>query len=330
MKAVLIPGDGIGPEISTSVEKITQAMNLDIEWVKYNAGAEYASKTKEVFESGLVDAIKEYKWALKGPTATPIGTGFRSVNVALRQKFATYANVRPIRSFKGIDSKYENIDLVMIRENTEDLYKGIEYMVNDNMANGVKLITREASEKICRYAFEYAKANGRKKVTAIHKANIMKYTDGLFLEAFRDVSKDYPDIEPQEVIVDNMCMQLVLRPETFDVLVAPNLYGDIVSDLCAGLIGGLGFAPSGNIGDEYRIYEAVHGSAPDIAGKNIANPSALLLAFALMLEDLGKNKEANKLRDALSKVVEEGQVVTPDIGGKASTEEFTLEIIKYL
>ncbi len=330
MKAVLIPGDGIGPEISTSVEKITQAMNLDIEWVKYNAGAEYASKTKEVFEAGLVDAIKEYKWALKGPTATPIGTGFRSVNVALRQKFATYANVRPIRSFKGIDSKYENIDLVMIRENTEDLYKGIEYMVNDNMANGVKLITREASEKICRYAFEYAKANGRKKVTAIHKANIMKYTDGLFLEAFRDVSKDYPDIEPQEVIVDNMCMQLVLRPETFDVLVAPNLYGDIVSDLCAGLIGGLGFAPSGNIGDEYRIYEAVHGSAPDIAGKNIANPSALLLAFALMLEDLGKNKEANKLRDALSKVVEEGQVVTPDIGGKASTEEFTLEIIKYL
>lgn len=330
MKAVLIPGDGIGPEISTSVEKITQAMNLDIKWVKYNAGAEYASKTKEVFESGLVDAIKEYKWALKGPTATPIGTGFRSVNVALRQKFATYANVRPIRSFKGIDSKYENIDLVMIRENTEDLYKGIEYMVNDNMANGVKLITREASEKICRYAFEYAKANGRKKVTAIHKANIMKYTDGLFLEAFRDVSKDYPDIEPQEVIVDNMCMQLVLRPETFDVLVAPNLYGDIVSDLCAGLIGGLGFAPSGNIGDEYRIYEAVHGSAPDIAGKNIANPSALLLAFALMLEDLGKNKEANKLRDALSKVVEEGQAVTPDIGGKASTEEFTLEIIKYL
>ncbi len=330
MKAVLIPGDGIGPEISTSVEKITQAMNLDIEWVKYNAGAEYASKTKEVFEAGLVDAIKEYKWALKGPTATPIGTGFRSVNVALRQKFATYANVRPIRSFKGIDSKYENIDLVMIRENTEDLYKGIEYMVNDNMANGVKLITREASEKICRYAFEYAKANGRKKVTAIHKANIMKYTDGLFLEAFRDVSKDYPDIEPQEVIVDNMCMQLVLRPETFDVLVAPNLYGDIVSDLCAGLIGGLGFAPSGNIGDEYRIYEAVHGSAPDIAGKNIANPSALLLAFALMLEDLGKNKEANKLRDALSKVVEEGQAVTPDIGGKASTEEFTLEIIKYL
>ena len=265
MKAVLIPGDGIGPEISQSVVAITKAMNLDIEWVTYQAGAEYAAKTKEVFEPGLVDAIKEYKWALKGPTATPIGTGFRSVNVALRQQFATYANVRPIRSFQGIDSKYENIDLVMIRENTEDLYKGIEYMVNENMANGVKLITREASEKICRYAFEYAQKNGRNKVTAIHKANIMKFTDGLFLEAFRDVAKNYPEIEAQEVIVDNMCMQLVLRPETFDILVAPNLYGDIVSDLCAGLIGGLGCAPSGTIGDDYRIYEAVHGSAPGVA-----------------------------------------------------------------
>ncbi len=309
-------------------------MNLDIEWVTYNAGAEYADTLpegqKKVFEPGLVEAIKEYKWALKGPTATPIGTGFRSVNVALRQQFATYANVRPIRSFKGIDSKYENIDLVMIRENTEDLYKGIEYMVNENMANGVKLITREASEKICRYAFEYARENGRKKVTVIHKANIMKFTDGLFLDAYRTVAKDYPEIETQEVIIDNMCMQLVLRPETFDVLVAPNLYGDIVSDLCAGLIGGLGFAPSGNIGDEYRIYEAVHGSAPDIAGKNIANPSALLLAFALMLEALGKQDEANALRNALAAVVEEGSKVTPDIGGTATTTEFTQAIIERL
>lgn len=330
MKAILIPGDGIGKEISKSVVDVTKAMNLDIEWVEYQAGAEYAANTKEVFEPGLVDAIKEYKWALKGPTATPIGTGFRSVNVALRQQFATYANVRPIKSFKGINSRYENIDLVMIRENTEDLYKGIEYMINPNMANGIKLITREASEKICRYAFEYAKNNGRKKVTAIHKANIMKYTDGLFLEAFRDVAKDYPEIEPQEVIVDNMCMQLVIRPETFDVLVAPNLYGDIVSDLCAGLVGGLGFAPSGNIGDEYRIYEAVHGSAPDIAGKGIANPSALLLAFALMLEALGKLDAANKLRNALAAVVEEGTTVTPDIGGSASTAEFTAAIIRKL
>ena len=330
MKAVLIPGDGIGPEIAKSVEALTTAMNLDIEWVKYRAGAEYAKETGDVFEPGLVEAIEQYKWALKGPTATPIGTGFRSVNVALRQKFATYANVRPIRSFKGINSRYDDIDLVIIRENTEDLYKGIEYKLNENIANGVKLITREASEKICRYAFEYAKINHRHKVTAIHKANIMKYTDGLFLEAFRDVAKCYPDIEAQEVIVDNMCMQLVLRPETFDVLVAPNLYGDIVSDLCAGLVGGLGFAPSGNIGDEYRIYEAVHGSAPDIAGQNIANPSALLLAFALMLEDLGKIEAANALRIALSKVVEKQETVTPDIGGYASTTEFVDAIIKEL
>lgn len=330
MKAVLIPGDGIGPEIAKSVEALTTAMNLDIEWVKYRAGAEYAKETGDVFEPGLVEAIEQYKWALKGPTATPIGTGFRSVNVALRQKFATYANVRPIRSFKGINSRYDDIDLVIIRENTEDLYKGIEYKLNENMANGVKLITREASEKICRYAFEYAKINHRHKVTAIHKANIMKYTDGLFLEAFRDVAKCYPDIEAQEVIADNMCMQLVLRPETFDVLVAPNLYGDIVSDLCAGLVGGLGFAPSGNIGDEYRIYEAVHGSAPDIAGQNIANPSALLLAFALMLEDLGKIEAANALRIALSKVVEKQETVTPDIGGHASTTEFVDAIIKEL
>lgn len=330
MKAVLIPGDGIGPEISKSVEDITKAMALDIEWVTFQAGAKWAKETGEVFEDGLEDAIKEYKWALKGPTATPIGTGFRSVNVALRQKFETYANVRPILSFDGIQSKYENIDLVMIRENTEDLYKGIEYMVTKDMANGVKLITREASEKICRYAFEYAKMNNRRKVTAVHKANIMKYTDGLFLEAFRNVAKEYPNIEAEEVIVDNMCMQLVLRPEVFDVLVAPNLYGDIVSDLCAGLVGGLGFAPSGNIGDDYRIYEAVHGSAPDIAGKNIANPSALLLAFALMLEDLKLTSEAKRLREALSKVVKEGQYTTPDIGGTASTAEFTQAIIDSL
>lgn len=330
MKAVLIPGDGIGKEISKSVVDITKAMNLDIEWIEYQAGAEYAKDTKEVFEPGLVDAIKEYKWALKGPTATPIGTGFRSVNVALRQQFATYANVRPIRSFKGIKSKYENIDLVMIRENTEDLYKGIEYMINPNMANGIKLITREASEKICRYAFEYAKNNKRKKVTAVHKANIMKYTDGLFLEAFRDIAKEYPEIEQEEVIVDNMCMQLVIRPENYDVLVAPNLYGDIVSDLCAGLVGGLGFAPSGNIGDEYRIYEAVHGSAPDIAGKGIANPSALLLAFALMLEALGKLDQANRLREALADAVAEAKVITPDIGGQATTEQFTQAIIEKL
>lgn len=330
MKAVLIPGDGIGNEISTAVEEVTAALDIDLEWVKYRAGAEYAAETKEVFELGLVEAVQKYKWALKGPTATPIGTGFRSVNVALRQKFATYANVRPIKSFKGVSTCYDHIDLVIIRENTEDLYKGIEYMINEDMANGVKLITRQASAKIAKYAFEYAKKNNRHKVTAVHKANIMKYTDGLFLEAFREVAKDYPEIRSEEVIVDNMCMQLVIRPENYDVLVAPNLYGDIISDLCAGLVGGLGFAPSGNIGDEYRIYEAVHGSAPDIAGKGIANPTALLLAFALMLESLGETEAADRLRKAIAKVVAAGSVLTPDIGGQASTKEYTREIIANL
>lgn len=328
MKAVLIPGDGIGKEISQSVEAVTKALNLDIEWLKYDAGAEYAADTKEVFEPGLVEAIQEHKWALKGPTATPIGTGFRSVNVALRQKFETYANVRPIKSIPGTNSRYDNIDLVIIRENTEDLYKGIEYKIGDDVAHGIKLITRQASEKIARYAFDYARSNGRKKVTCVHKANIMKFTDGLFLESFNDIAKEYPEIASEAVIVDNMCMQLVIRPENYDVLVAPNLYGDIVSDLCAGLIGGLGFAPSGNIGDDYRIYEAVHGSAPDIAGQNKANPSALLLAFALMIEDMGDKANAKKLRDAIIDTVAKGDVVTSDIGGTASTQEFTQAIIE--
>ncbi len=327
MKAVLIPGDGIGKEISESILQITEALRLNIDWVTYQAGADYALAHGELFEPGLLEAIKEYKWALKGPTATPIGTGFRSVNVALRQYFETYANVRPVKSLEGITSRYEFIDLVTIRENTEDLYKGIEYKINDNMANGVKLITRKASEKICRYAFEYAQKHNRHKVTAVHKANIMKLTDGLFLEAYREVAKDYPEIQTQEIIVDNMCMQLVLYPEKYDVLVAPNLYGDIISDLCAGLVGGLGFAPSANIGDDYHIYEAAHGSAPDIAGKNIANPSALILSFVMMLEALGERNAAQKIKEALNEVVKEGVKTTPDIGGQATTTEFTQAII---
>ncbi len=330
MKAVLIPGDGIGKEIAQSVVDITAALNLDIDWHTFQAGGELADATGELFEPGLIDAINEHKWVLKGPTATPLATGFRSVNVAMRQQFKTYANVRPIVSFDGIASKYENIDLVIIRENTEDLYKGIEYMVTPDIANGVKLITREASERICRYAFDYARKNNRKKVSAVHKANIMKFSDGLFLESFRTVAKEYPEIEANDVIVDNMCMQLVINPEKYDVLVAPNLYGDIVSDLCAGLVGGLGLAPSGNIGDEFRIYEAVHGSAPDIAGKGIANPTALLLAYAMMLEATNYQVEATKLRNALTTVIKEGKCTTPDIGGSGTTALFTDEVIKAL
>ena len=327
MQAVLIPGDGIGREISASVLQVSEALHTGVEWTLFQAGAEYAETSGELLQSGLLDAVASCKWALKGPTATPIGKGFRSINVLLRQHFQTFANLRPVHSIPGVSTRYDGVDLVIVRENTEDLYKGIEYRLSDDVANGIKLITRPACERICRFAFDYARENGRKKVTAVHKANIMKLTDGLFLEVFRQVAAQYPELEATEVIIDNLCMQLVQRPEQYDVLVAPNLYGDIISDLCAGLVGGLGFAPSANIGDSARIYEAVHGSAPDIAGKNIANPSALLLAFAMMLEDLGQKDKAETLRRAIFAVVEEGTTTTPDIGGRASTTQFTEAVI---
>ncbi len=298
MKAVLIPGDGIGREIAQSVRKISDVLATGIEWEEYAAGAEYAAEHGELLQPGALDAIEEYGWALKGPTATPIGKGFRSINVQLRQRFNTYANLRPVRTLPGVPTRFENVDLVIVRENTEDLYKGIEYMLNDEIANGVK-------------------------VTAVHKANIMKLTDGMFLSTFREVAKDYPAIEADDCIIDALCMKLVQKPEQFDVLVAPNLYGDIISDLCAGLVGGLGFAPSANIGAKTRIYEAVHGSAPDIAGQNKANPSAILMAFAMMLNDLGMTDKAARLNAAILAQVAEGKAVTADIGGTATTTEFT-------
>ena len=294
------------------------------------AGAEYAEASGALIAPGTLDAIEACGWALKGPTATPIGKGFRSINVQLRQRFATYANLRPVHTLPGVPTRFENVDLVIVRENTEDLYKGIEYMLTDDIANGVKLITRPACEKICRFAFDYARKNGRKKVTAVHKANIMKLTDGLFLRTFREVAEDYPDIEANDCIIDALCMKLVQRPEQFDVLVAPNLYGDIISDLCAGLVGGLGFAPSANIGDKTRIYEAVHGSAPDIAGQDKANPGAILMAFAMMLNDLGMTDKADKLNAAIQAQVAEGKVITADIGGTAGTKEFTQAVIARL
>lgn len=330
MKAVLIPGDGIGREIAESVRAVSAALNTGIEWQECEAGAEYAEVSGELIAPGTLDAIEACGWALKGPTATPIGKGFRSINVQLRQRFATYANLRPVHTLPGVPTRFENIDLVIVRENTEDLYKGIEYMLTDDIANGVKLITRPACEKICRFAFDYARKNGRKKVTAVHKANIMKLTDGLFLRTFREVAEDYPDIEANDCIIDALCMKLVQRPEKFDVLVAPNLYGDIISDLCAGLVGGLGFAPSANIGDKTRIYEAVHGSAPDIAGQDKANPSAILMAFAMMLNDLGMTDKADKLNAAIQAQVAEGKVITADIGGTAGTKEFTQAVIARL
>ena len=330
MKAVLIPGDGIGREIAESVRAVSVALNTGIEWQECEAGAEYAEASGELIAPGTLDAIEACGWALKGPTATPIGKGFRSINVQLRQRFATYANLRPVHTLPGVPTRFENVDLVIVRENTEDLYKGIEYMLTDDIANGVKLVTRPACEKICRFAFDYARKNGRKKVTAVHKANIMKLTDGLFLRTFREVAEDYPDIEANDCIIDALCMKLVQRPEQFDMLVAPNLYGDIISDLCAGLVGGLGFAPSANIGDKTRIYEAVHGSAPDIAGQDKANPSAILMAFAMMLNDLGMTDKADKLNAAIQAQVAEGKVITADIGGTAGTKEFTQAVIARL
>jgi len=323
MQAVLIPGDGIGREIARSVRRISEVLDTGIEWQEYAAGAEYAEKEGELLQPGALDAMERCGWALKGPTATPIGKGFRSINVQLRQRFATYANLRPVKTLPGVATRFDKVDLVIVRENSEDLYKGIEYMLDENTANGIKLITRPACDRICRFAFDYARKNGRKKVTAVHKANIMKLTDGLFLSTFREVAKEYPDIAADDCIIDALCMKLVQRPEQFDVLVAPNLYGDIISDLCAGLVGGLGFAPSANIGDGVRIYEAVHGSAPDIAGQDKANPSAILMAFAMMLSDLGMQDKAGRLNAAILDLVAEGKTVTADIGGSATTTEFT-------
>lgn len=330
MKVVLIPGDGIGKEISESVKEVSKVLKTNIEWETHFAGAEYYEKTGKLFDDGMMDAIQATGIALKGPTATPIGTGFRSINVQLRQKFSTYANLRPVHSIEGVKSRFEDVDLVIVRENSEDLYKGIEYMYNANTAHGIKLITKDASERIARFAFEYAKKHHRKKVTAVHKANIMKICDGLFLEAFNKVAEEYPEIEHDSVIIDALCMKLVVDPTKYDVLVTENLYGDIISDLCAGLVGGLGFAPSANIGEDVVIYEAVHGSAPDIAGLDKANPTALLLSFSMLLKDHDMSDKAEILEKAIYRVIKEGKYTTEDIGGHAGCKAFTAEIVKVI
>lgn len=330
MKVVLIPGDGIGKEISESVKEVSKVLKTNIEWETHFAGAEYYEKTGKLFDDGMMDAIQVTGIALKGPTATPIGTGFRSINVQLRQKFSTYANLRPVHSIEGVKSRFEDVDLVIVRENSEDLYKGIEYMYDANTAHGIKLITKDASERIARFAFEYAKKHHREKVTAVHKANIMKICDGLFLEAFNKVAEEYPEIEHDSVIIDALCMKLVVDPTKYDVLVTENLYGDIISDLCAGLVGGLGFAPSANIGEDVVIYEAVHGSAPDIAGQDKANPTALLLSFSMLLKDHDMSDKAEILEKAIYRVIKEGKYTTEDIGGKAGCKAFTAEIVKVI
>ena len=329
-KVTLIPGDGSGPEVVAAAKRVVEATGVAIEWDEMEAGAAMIEKYGTPLPDHVIDSIRKNGVALKGPITTPVGKGFRSVNVALRKTFDLYANVRPAKTYPGVITRYDHIDLVIVRENTEDLYAGIEHMVGEDAAESIKLITRKGCERICRYAFEYAVREGRKKVTAVHKANIMKCTDGLFLDVAREIAKEYPQIEFTDSIVDAMCMRLVMHPEEYDVLVCPNLYGDIVSDLCAGLVGGLGLTPSANIGKDGAIFEPIHGSAPDIAGQNKANPSAILMAFAMMLNDLGETDKAAKLNAAILAQVEEGKVVTADIGGTAGTKEFTQAVIARL
>ena len=319
----LIPGDGIGPEVSAAVVRILTAAAVDIDWDRHEAGVTAFKKYNQSLPVQLLDSIRKNKVALKGPVSTPIAEGFTSVNVGLRKALDLYANLRPVRNLAGVESRFAGVNLIIVRENTEDLYAGLEHQIIPGVVESLKIITEKASTRIARFAFEYARANGRRTVTAIHKANIMKLSDGLFLESTRNVSRDFIDIAYDERIVDAVCMQLVMRPEKFDVLVLPNLYGDIVSDLCAGLVGGLGVVPGANIGIESAVFEAVHGSAPDIAGKNLANPTALLLSGLMMLDHIGEAERAGRIRTALTRVLTAGVVRTHDLGGQASTTEFT-------
>ena len=329
-KITLVPGDGIGPEITKAATRIIDATGVDCEWIEHEAGIRAYEKTGNPLPPSLLDSIRENKVAFKGPLTTLVGEGFPSANVALRKELDLYANLRPVRSVAGVATRYEDINLVIVRENTEDLYSGIEHMIMPGVTQGLKVITSEASSRIARFAFEHSIKRGRKRVTAVHKANIMKLTDGLFLDSARKVSEDYPSIQFDDRIVDNLAMQLVMNPNQFDVLLLSNLYGDIVSDLCAGLVGGLGMVPAANIGEDYAVFEAVHGSAPDIAGKGIANPTALTFSGVLMLRHLGENEAADSIIQATFRVLQDGKVRTPDIGGSASTQEYADAVIAAL
>jgi isocitrate dehydrogenase (NAD+) len=327
-RVTCIPGDGIGPEIMAATKVAVAATGVDIEWVDVEAGGDVVEKYGTPLPSQVIESIQETGVALKGPVATPVGSGFRSVNVALRVALDLYANLRPAVSIPGIRSRYEGVDLVIVRENTEDLYAGVEHMVGLDAAESIKIITRRGSERIARFAFDYARREMRRKVTAVHKANIMKLSDGLFLEVAREVAAEYPDIEFEDRIVDNMCVQLVQRPEAYDMLLCPNLYGDIVSDLCAGLVGGLGVAPGANIGEKIAVFESVHGSAPDIAGQDKANPTALILSAVLMLSHLGESEAARALFAGVRTVIGRGERVTPDLDGTSGTADMGAAIAK--
>jgi isocitrate dehydrogenase (NAD+) len=332
-KVTLLPGEGIGPEVSAAVRRILDASGVEIEWEELGARAENTDKGTtgaEVLNTAAIESVRRNRVGLKGPMATAIAGGARSVNVALRKSLDLYANLRPVKNLPGVKSHFDGVDVVIVRENTEDLYSGLEHEVVPGVVESLKIITEKASTRIARFAFEYARKHGRKKIHAIHKANIMKLGDGLFLRSVRAVAEQYKDIEYKELIVDNACMQIVMNPAQFDVLLLPNLYGDVMSDLAAGLVGGLGVVPSGNIGDEVAIFEAVHGTAPDIAGKGLANPTALLMSAILMLEHLGERPTAERIEAALVKVYKEGKHVTRDVGGTAGTHEFTDAVIAAL
>jgi isocitrate dehydrogenase (NAD+) len=326
-KITLIPGDGIGSEITGAVVRIIEASRVEIEWESFIAGAEALSRYGDPLPEPVLESIKRNRVALKGPLTTPVGTGFTSVNVRLRKTLDLYANLRPVRNLPGLVTPFGDLDMVVVRENTEDLYSGIEHVVVPGVVESLKIITEKASTRIARFAFDYARRENRKKVTAIHKANIMKLSDGLFLDCFRKVAAEYPEIAADDKIVDNACMQLVMRPQQFDVLLLENLYGDIISDLAAGLVGGLGVVPGANIGELGAVFEAVHGSAPDIAGKNIANPTALLQTAIMMLRHLGERAAADLIERAMIHTLANKKVRTRDLGGTASTTEYTEAIV---
>lgn len=326
----LIPGDGIGPEVTAAAQAVIAAAGVSIAWDVCAAGAAAEAETGSACPDELIASIQRNHIALKGPVGTPIGTGFRSVNVTLRRALDLYACVRPVRSIRGIRTHYENVDLVVVRENTEGLYSGIEHMVVPGVAESLKIVTERACQRISEFAYRHARAHGRRRVTVLHKANIMKLTDGMFLDVARKVSRRYPEVETQEAIVDACCMGLVRDPSRYDVLLMDNLYGDILSDLTAGLVGGLGVVPGANIGDDYAVFEAVHGSAPDIAGKGVANPTALILSAAMMLRYVGERDAAQRIEAAVERVYATTDLRTPDLDGDATTEAFTAAVIAAL
>ncbi len=329
-RITLIPGDGIGPEVTAAAVQLLEAAGADLEWQEVEAGLEVVSKYGKPLPDQVSESIRKNKVALKGPLTTAVAGGFPSANVELRQRLELYASLRPVTNVPGIESRFGEVDLIIVRENTEGLYSGLEHTITAGVTQSLKIITREASARIAHFAFEYANKWNRKKVTTAHKANILKVSDGLFLKTCREVAREYPDILHEEIIVDNLAMQLVINPQHFDILLTTNLYGDIVSDLCAGLVGGLGLVPGANIGKEYAVFEAVHGSAPDIAGQNKANPLAVFFSSLLMLEYLNMEDTAKRIRNAIYRVTNKGAVLTADLGGSASTTEFTEAVIQAL